>query len=258
MTRSAAPLLLLLALAAPAAAQGPAAASTGPDRALLYRLDWGPVALGEFRVREAERPEGRSLAITARSVGAAALIYDFSLTERTLEQPDGERRFTILGDFGRRTFDRLVTWAPGSAPEVEHRGDGPEDEELTPVPQDDIHRTLDPAAAVLAVLDQVEAGRGCAGEWPIYDGVRRMDLLVRDEGAERIEADRDWTYAGPALRCRLGFRRVGGFPVDADRKAPEAEFDRVLWIAEMPAGPTPVRLKVSWPLGYAIGRIDLR
>ena len=260
MRRATALALALLLPAAPVAAQGPAAASTQAggetSRDLLYHLDWGPVALGEFRVRH-EPGEAGALTIEARSRGLASMLFDFTLTEATRRQPDGGRRFTMNGEFGDKDYDREVTWDPGQAPEVEHRAGAP-DEELTPVPQATLPRSVDPAAAVLAVLDRVKAGEGCAGEWAIYDGVRMMSLTVRDEGMDRVEADRDWTYAGPARRCRLGIERVGGFPVDDERETEEADFNRLLWIAEMNGHPTPVRLQVSWPLGYATGRIDLR
>ncbi|MGR3780986.1 MAG: hypothetical protein ACU0DT_06965 [Albimonas sp.] len=261
MRRSAALAFALALPAAPVAAQGPAHASTEPAgsvegaRDLLYHLDWGPVALGEFRVRH-DADDG-ALTIEARSRGLASMLFDFTLTEATRREPDGGRVFTINGEFGDRDYDRLVDWDPGRAPEVTHRSGAPE-EELTPVPQHALPASVDPAAAVLAVLDQVKAGQGCAGEWAIYDGVRMMALTVRDEGPDQVEADRDWTYAGPARRCRLGIERLGGFPVDDERETEEADFSRLLWIAEMNGQPTPVRLQVSWPLGYATGRIDLR
>ncbi|MDF2233296.1 DUF3108 domain-containing protein [Albimonas sp. CAU 1670] len=262
MRRSACLAFALALPALPAQAQGPAAASTQPAaetagaRELLYHLDWGPVALGEFRVRH-EPGDAGALTIEARSRGLASMLFDFSLTEATRREADGGRLFTITGEFGDRDYDRLVDWTPGQAPEVTHRAGAP-DEELTPVPQALLPRSVDPAAAVLAVLDQIEAGKGCAGEWAIYDGVRMTALTVRDEGLDQIEADRDWTYAGPARRCRLGMERLGGYPVDDERETSEADFDRVLWIAQMDGRPTPVRLQVSWPLGYATGRIDLR
>ncbi len=262
MRRAAAVAFALALPAVPAAAQGPAHASTRPAgpvegaRDLLYHLDWGPVALGEFRVRH-EPGETGALTIEARSKGLASMLFDFTLTEATRREAGGGRRFTINGAFGDEDYDRLVTWDPGQAPQVEHRAGAP-DEELTPVPAAALPRSVDPAAAVLAVLDQVKAGEGCAGEWAIYDGVRMMALTVRDEGLDEVEADRDWTYAGPARRCRLGIERMGGFPVDDERETEEADFSRLLWIAEMDGRPTPVRLQVSWPLGFATGRIDLR
>lgn len=249
--------------AAPAASQTAAHASTRPaavvegERDLLYHLDWGPVALGEFKVRHVEGAAGRSLAIEARSRGLASVIFDFSLTETTVEDPRGDRRFTMLGEFGKHELDRRVTWEGAAAPSVEHRADPPEPD-LTPVPAAELPRSIDPAAAVLAVMDRIEAGKGCAGRWVLYDGVRMNALTVADEGMDRIAADRDWTYAGPARRCRLGLERIGGYPAGEPPKTAEKDFDRLLWVAELDGEPTPVRLQVSWPLGFAIGRIDLR
>jgi hypothetical protein len=140
---------------------------------------------------------------------------------------------------------------------VDHGG-APPQEARTPIPEGELDNVLDPGAAFLALVDQVGRGEGCGGSWRLFDGVRRMNLQVVDEGREQLAADRPWTYEGPARRCRLRLSRVGGFPVDSPREAPEEAYDRILWIAPMPEGATPVRLSVDWPLGRAVGRIDLR
>ena len=270
MLRTAAIALALTLPAAQAGAQSAAHAAVQTQapaqgaRDLLYRLDWGPVSLAEISAclvdpaPDADRAEGAepaSLTISAQSQGVASLLFDFSLSQHTERQGNGVRRFRSQGDFDGKPRNRLVIWdGSGAAPEVDFFGDPPEDE-LTPVPAEALPRSVDPGTALLALMDQIAAGEGCEGSWKIYDGVRMMDLIVRDEGPDMIEADRDWTYAGPALRCRVGFNRVGGFRVDKPPKTDEADFDRLLWIADLEAGPTPVRLQVSWPLGYATARI---
>lgn len=79
-------------------------------------------------------------------------------------------------------------------------------------------------------------------------------------GSDRLDADRDWTYSGEAVRCVMRFRRVGGFPVERTGWTQEEDdVTRHVWFARLDDGRYgPVRMRVSWPLGYATARIDLR
>jgi hypothetical protein len=255
------PLLLALAVTGAAAAEAPAGEppSDGDEaRRLDFRLDWGPVPLAEVRVRLYRTPEARVLHAEAESLGVASLFADFDVRQAAVQRADGERSFVSDVRWSRESRRRSVHWPhPGATPQVDHAGVPPEGP-LTPIPPGELAGAEDPAAALLSLLDQVSAGQGCGGTWRLFDGVRRMDMTVVDEGRDRLEADRDWTYAGPALRCRLHFERVGGFEADEPRETAERDYDRLLWIADLPGGPAPVRLRVSWPLGFATGRIDLR
>jgi hypothetical protein len=257
-------LALAALLAVAAAAQGTAAAALAPQggagaRELAYHLDWGPLPLAEIRIRlEAGADGGRTLTAQAESLGVARLFADFAVEQTSRAQADGSRFYVSEGRWGGEARRRLVAWpGPEARPRVDHAGNPPEGPR-TPIPEAELEGVVDPGTAILRMLDRVAAGEGCGGTWRLYDGVRRLDLTVTDEGTERLEADRDWTYSGPARRCRLNFARVGGFEADEPRETAESDYDRRLWIAELPGGVAPVRLSVSWPLGAAVGRLDLR
>jgi hypothetical protein len=252
----------LLALTAPAAAQAPAAAALPPPEAdarrHVFHLDWGPVSLAEIRISLSETPEVRVMRAEAESLGVAALFADFAVRQTAVIEAGGPRRFVTDARWGDETRRRAVLWpGPDAAPQVDHMGAPPEGPR-TPIPPGALSGAVDPATASLALLDRFAAGEGCGGTFRLFDGVRRLDMTVIDEGAERLEADRPWTYAGPARRCRIRFERIGGFEADEPRETAERDYDRLLWIADLPEGPAPVRLRVAWPLGAAVGRIDLR
>lgn len=257
--------------AGPAAAQGAAvaavpsasgAAAAEDSRRWTFQLEWGPVKLADVQIAVSESPAGDvELTGTGRSVGLAAMIADFEIEQRASYGADGVRRYRTVSRFDDRSVRREVRWdgpvAAGALPSAEVASSEPE--VTTPIPPEELAGTVDPAFPVWDVMRKVEAGEGCAGTWRVYDGVRRFDLTLEDQGIEVLEADRDWTWGGEALRCRLYFRRVGGFPVDPERPVrDESEFERLLYVARTPEGALPVRLRVQWPLGYATGRIDLR
>jgi hypothetical protein len=257
---------LALCLAAPAAfAQGAAAAAVGEDdtetRRWLFNVDWGPVHLAEVELRVDEGAERVALSGAGRSTGLAAMVADFEVTQRSVYAEDGAtRRYEATARWGEKSSRRALRWdgAPGEAgaPSVEVASNDPEP--LTPIPQPELEGTVDPAWPIWDSLNRIEAGGDCASRYRVYDGVRRFDIVLEDAGTETVEKDRDWTWGGEALVCRLKFERVGGFPVDDERRAEESEYERLLYVARTEDGAMPVRLRVQWPLGYATARIDLR
>lgn len=253
-----------LALGAPAAAQSPAAAAIAPEagpgqaRVFSYAVDWGPLPLAEVTLSLEPSAEGLTASARGASLGVAAMFARFEVEQSSAYGPDGVLH-EARGRFSGRDSLRRVRWDEAGAAEViaaeeARRDPGP----LTPIPEAEMADTVDPAFPVVDALNRVAQGRGCGGTWRIFDGVRRMNVTLTDEGEDLLTADRDWTYAGPARRCRLSFERVGGFPPPKPDAPAERDYARLLWIAELPEGPAPVRLEVSWPLGVAVGRIDLR
>ncbi len=244
------PLALALILAAPAAAQ---------DRASrLYHLDWGPLSLADIRISREAIPDGVRLVMDARTLGVATLFSDVLMRQTTTRIQDGPRTFRVSGMMDGEDGVREVRWpSPGARPVVTEPGPPP-DGPLTPLPEGALASAVDPGSAALLTLAQAEAGRGCGGTWRLFDGVRLMEMTVIDEGEERLVADRDWTYSGPALRCRIRLKRLGGFPADEPRETEEREYDRRLWLAPVEGDMAPVRLEIDWPLGAATARVDLR
>lgn len=249
--------------AGPAAAQMAAAAASyhgAPDRVIDFKVDWGPVSLAEVQFRISDAGEDLRLELEGRSVGMARLVADFRSEQTITYAADGRRRYHVVSDFGDDGSLRSVEWNDPAAPPVVEVSASTQDGDVTPIPAAELLNTVDPAYPVLAALAQIEAGGACEGAWRTFDGERRLNVMLEDLGDDVLEADRDWTYGGPARKCRLRFQRVGGFELvsDAPVQAEEDEYERLLWIAQLPDGAAPVKMRVSWPLGYATGRIDLR
>ena len=106
------------------------------------------------------------------------------------------RAISYLGD------GSLVTWSdpPRSAED---------DEESVPTPMR--LNTLDPASAILSVVDAVTRAGKCDGDYPVYDGRRRFDLTVSLIGPEPLAPSRYSSYSGPATLCRVVVNKLAGF-----------------------------------------------
>lgn len=241
-------LLSLVCLALPASA-------AGAER-IAFRVDWGPIAVAEIEVA-LRREDGRTwMNGRAAARGLGALLSGFTLRNSVSYGPEGrEVRVEIARD--GETDLRKMSWTPEGVPVILAAGEE-EEEPRTPIPPAELADTVDPFFPVLDMMARLDTGGDCARTYRVYDGTRRYDLRFADLGADAMEADRGWTYDGPARRCSLHFLRVGGFPVEEDRPVREAEIDRQIWFAPMDGAHVPVRFAVDWALGTAIARIDLR
>lgn len=232
-------------------AAAPALAEQRHD--LAFSVEWGPVPLADVRF-SLRRSEGlTALDGSAVTVGAADLFSGVTIQQSTRYTGPGETLYVSVTDDGDGPESRIVAWKEGAPVRIEAP---PSEEELTPIPEGEMARTVDPGFPWLDTMQRLDAGRGCGGTYRVFDGIRRMDITVTALGTDALEDDRGWTYEGAAIACRLGFRRIGGFPVDRD--VTESDYQRTIWFAEMDGAHVPVRLSVEWPLGYATARIDLR
>jgi len=152
---------------------------------------------------------------------------------------DDERRRAIsyLGD------GTLSTWSdpPGTA----------EDDEEA-VPETMRQDTLDPASAILAVIDAVAREGRCTGAYPVYDGARRYNLDVSLVGESALAPSRYSTYSGPATLCSVIVNKLSGFRDKAKRGGMPGVIN--VWLAAVAGAKpaVPVRLEGQSDLGNLI------
>lgn len=75
----------------------------------------------------------------------------------------------------------------------------------------------DPLSAVLSLLMQTAATGTCQGAAPVYDGKRRFDLKVQDQGEGEVRKGFS-IYAGAARICGVTFHPVAGYRLDGKDK----------------------------------------
>jgi hypothetical protein len=131
----------------------------------------------------------------------------------------------------------------------------PQDERET-VPQELTIDTFDMLSAVVGIQHAVANGRGCGGEWPVFDGRRRYNLIVEPIGEAVLEPSNQSSYAGPALRCSVRHEAVAGASHDRDsRQRNPASME--IWLApvEAAAYPVLVRIQARGPFGVATAHL---
>ena len=132
-----------------------------------------------------------------------------------------------------------------------------EDGERTPLTDEMKLGTIDPMSAFVAVNRSAkETGSPCNAKVPVFDGRRRFNIVLEDDGVSAVEASRFTVFSGPALRCKFSMERLGGFQVSPRFNAQTPRVS-ILYLARFGEGGTwlPVRLESDSTFGYVIGHL---
>lgn len=132
-------------------------------------------------------------------------------------------------------------------------GSPPDEDELTPIPEGTTQNTIDPISAIVAMAEVLDEGGRCEAELRLYDGRRRYNVQLADEGVRQF-APNDFTiFDGEARACRIEIERIGGFRVERSKYSETAR-DRMVYVGRpIPGGPAvPVRVEIETAFGKAV------
>jgi hypothetical protein len=127
-------------------------------------------------------------------------------------------------------------------------------EKLDRVPQDMRRATIDPLSTALAVVAAADTAAPCTGTYPVYDGLRRFDIVMAPIGPTELKASSYSMAAGPALACTARLIPIAGFKDARDTGAAFSqgvERTATMWFARIePGAPmVPVRGLIETALG---------
>jgi len=237
---------------------------------------WRPAAAETFNIRYEIYAGGfKALTLDTRAV-LAERTYDIDVALKTagwidwlisFHQKLGSRGVTEASTqpllyqsdgvfLGKRRTTRLDYRADGA---IEAALNPPnENDERTPVPDSMKPGTIDPVSVLVAVNHAAaKGGLPCSGKAPVFDGRRRFNLVMVDDGVAPVEPTQYSPFSGPAVRCRITMERLGGF-MPNPRFNPETENRvHVLYLARF--GETgvwlPVRMESESTYGNVIGHM---
>jgi hypothetical protein len=182
-----------------------------------------------------------------RTVGLLGLFYRFTMqaeSEGAIAPADLHPLFHehSLRSRGRDRHARLDFAGDGSVTAVMVPPE--ESGRPKPTPQQTLH-TVDPLTAILDIGHTVARAGRCGGSVSVFDGRRRYDLVLTDDGSERLEASSGSAYAGEARRCLVAVVKIAGFSFDQDY-SPHTTNGRVWLASPRPGAPAlPVRIDFS-------------
>lgn len=70
---------------------------------------------------------------------------------------------------------------------------------------------MDVLTGTLVMLQNVKNTQKCEGKFPIFDGKRRFNIALKDDGEQSLGPTKYSNFSGDALRCTLTVEPVAGF-----------------------------------------------
>lgn len=251
--------LIAASLAAPAAM----AAETVPIRA-TYEVYFGGLhilsAQSEFRSIGPRGTDGYSVTGRSKTQGVLAFLFDWRgetvSSGRFVAGRALPRRHENRGWRGDET--RIVELVYGDEGQVVSTSvtPPPDPDEVTTLPDDAADGTIDPLSVVAQLSNAIASGGTCDGEFAVFDGRRRYDLRVSNDGEVALPATDYSIFKGAATACRIDYAMIGGQRKERSKYAETAR-DRVVYVAHpIPGGPAiPVALKIETGFGTLMAHL---
>jgi len=73
------------------------------------------------------------------------------------------------------------------------------------------NNAVDLLTGALNIFQHVKKTSSCKGKFPVFDGKRRFNITLVDDGKETLPPSRYSRFSGEALRCTLKVEPVAGF-----------------------------------------------
>ncbi|HYM04508.1 MAG TPA: DUF3108 domain-containing protein [Stellaceae bacterium] len=227
-----------------ASAAAPALAGLNAPLTLRYEAYAAglPVLSLDFRV--VETAYSYDVTGTVSTAGVLRLLSSYSMRTESRGAVAAEDLRPSVHDTksGSRGRERLA--------HLDYTGDGmvaaavspPEDPDRPKPSAQQTAGTVDPLTAILAMSRDVALTGQCQSKIAVFDGRRRYDLVLSDDGTERWDKSAGYAYVGIVRRCAVDVVKIAGFSSDRDY-SPQTNHGRV-WIASPrpDAPPLPLRL----------------
>lgn len=124
---------------------------------------------------------------------------------------------------------------------------------------------VDMLTGTLMMFQSTKNKKTCKGSFPVFDGKRRFNIVLKDDGKEVISKNKYSTFSGEALRCTVKVEPVAGFKekdqkrgwmaiqthTEQHHKAP------TIWLAKLEkTGPiVPVRMEIASDYGSVVAHL---
>jgi hypothetical protein len=246
-------LVVLLGAAAPG---GSAAAETLNSQYLVYAGGFKALGIDARAELEANRYAVRG---TLKTMGFVDWILGFTQTLESKGRIDGgvlPQTYVSDGVFWRNKRITHLSYSADRRVAVTLVPPNEEDSDRPKVPEELTVGTFDPLSAYMAANVGARTGSPCNGTFPVFDGRRRYDVMLEEDGVGNVEPSAYSSFSGPALRCKFSQRRITGFQRNPrfDPKTPRVS---ILYLARFGEGGVwlPVRLESDSNFGYVIGHL---
>ncbi|MDC1319731.1 DUF3108 domain-containing protein [Litorivicinus sp.] len=239
-------LILLLSFEAPAF----------DGKILHYEIDWGPVILADLEMELLAEDPIRSVKVNIASRGVTTWISEFQSKLEIVMLKGGARILDGTGKWGDSLSNITVSWLPDqSEPLVDLYRSKPRKYALTPLPPGSTGGTVDPFTPLFEISAKLAQGGACKGDYRVFDGVRRYDLVITNGGQISLPDGTPSVVGEIGFVCDVELTKIGGFSARRGLfSSSEAEITRTVWFGNLRNHWIPVRVEVNSPFGAIVAR----
>lgn len=234
----------------------PAAAANQARLSYVGYLAGAPVLTlaADITVPDGVKPGDGAYAIAAdmATIGNLAVLYPYTQSLQATGAMKGGKARPARYQSTMRIWNRqesiALTYAPGGAVGIQAV---PMTRQAQMAQQQGYaNGTIDPASLVVAVAALFSNAGACSGQYQLFDGARRYDLILAQGGYADLDSMPDSYYAGSATECTATPQLVAGFQQSALNASLYPQSAK-LWMAPAIAGfPTvPVRILAQSAFG---------
>lgn len=125
---------------------------------------------------------------------------------------------------------------------------------------------VDVLTGALAMLQTAKKNNNCAGKFPVFDGKRRYNIALSDNGTEVLPPSRYSSFEGTAMRCTIVVEPVAGFGKKDSKRGwmavqnhtEELKKLPTLWLARLKDSGqvVPVRMEIASTYGSVVAHLS--
>ena len=126
--------------------------------------------------------------------------------------------------------------------------------------------TLDLLTGTLVMLQSAKNTNKCTGKFPVFDGKRRFNITLKDDGTEVLAPSSYSKFEGTAMRCTLTVEPVAGFQPKDQKRGWMAVQNHTearnklptIWLARMKDSGqvVPVRMEIASAYGSVVAHLS--
>lgn len=253
------------AAAGPVAAQSQAAWAPRERLEMVYDVAAG-ARIVELTLEFAVVGDNYQIASRQASVGVVRWVFPWqSRTDvmgRFLGETTQPATYRVKGEFRGQPRSVEMDFRDGELVRNEAVPENRDDErdEVTPEQR---AGAIDPISAIMAVIRQINEGRGCTSRHAVFDGRMRFDILFEDKGQRELPRTAGSIFQGTAEICEFTWIPIAGRSRKATaNRNPEAE-NRTGRVFMAPLGErrvlAPARIEFETWFGTVVGHLrDVR
>jgi len=256
---------LCLCAAAPGFAQTQAAWASADRLELVYDVTAG-ARIVELTLEFSVTGEQYRISSRQASVGFVRWVFPFEsrtdVAGRFVAAATEPASYRVKGEFRGKARSVEMDYRDGALVRSEIVPGHLEDER-DEVTAEQRAGAIDPVSAVMAVIRQMNEGRGCDARVPVFDGRMRYDIVFKDAGPREVPREGSSVFAGTAEVCEFAWVPIAGRSrkATANRKPEDDKRTGRAYMAPLGSGQVvaPARIEFETWFGTVVGHLrDVR